>query len=359
MDKEYKGIQYGIMWYVDTTIAEQIDKKTLDKSIGESCKQLGIKLEDIQLREKSIAVVFLADKPLNLTKIQGIFFKQVKMQYPRFQIQQFIGVTKSHVPAKEDNRIRQLLQQVDEIAYYDLDEVCDEEEAFKGYLGERYLTIIEQGSKVFLVDEKALSEAIFLNCFACTKIYKYGCCCGSPCDLSEKNKRNFRKHEKKIEDAMKMVNSTDYDTLKVHGGFLKKDGSINEYEGKCSMLVEEDGVYKCMTHKYALDEGIPIYELCPLSCLMYPLEIIELVANFKTKATLLTSAMEETFAKAFSRWGSYKGMDVDLRCLDKKDHDDAFLVEHYKPVYQVNEGLLTHEFGPALYQVLEQLLQTP
>lgn len=356
MNNENQCIEYSVIWKVDAKTLETIEEKQLEAILASSCDTLDVTFKQLRLTKDTVSISVLSKDALNLSKVNNFLQKKVKIDYPRLTVTQFIGITRSGRPSKKDLRIQNILEKVDEIAYYDLDEVCEEEKAFKEYLGERPLTIIENGERLFLIDEEALSIPIYLNCFECTKIYRYGCCCGSPCDMSEKNKKVFKRHQKKIEEAMKGLSQTDYERMIEKGGFITRDGSINAYEGRCAMLVEHEGVYKCMPHKYALDNDIPIYDLCPLSCLMYPLEIIEFIVGYKTEAIFLTSAVEEGFAETFSRWGSYKKLEVDLRCLNQKAHNEQFKEENYKPVYKVNEGLLSHEFSKAFYRAIEHLL---
>ena len=219
------------------------------------------------------------------------------------------------------------------------------------------LTILEQGGKVFLIDEEALRKEINLNCFACTKLYRYGCCCGSPCNLGSRNRKVFDKHLFNIEEQIKAHDERTYKKIMAKGGFMASDGSINECEGHCALLIEEEGVYKCMAHSYALKRDVPVYSLCPLSCLMYPLEMIELVTNKQRKLMLITSVVDEEFANHFGRWGSYNTLEVELRCINKEGHNDIFREEDYRPVYEVNQGLLCHEFGELFYTSLVEILK--
>lgn len=358
MNKSLHTITYQLLFEGILQGIEMIEEQALCKSLQKLCKTLGVECVSLRIWEQDICLELAAERPYNLTKLSASLQSKLKISYPNLRTVPFIGITRSGKPSREDTRIRDLMASIDEIAYYDLDEVCDEEQAFKAYLGERPLTLIEQGKNIFLIDEEALKHPIFLNCFICTQTHQYGCCCGSPCDMSDKNKNVFKKHGKAIEEAMQALNPEDYRKVVAAGGFFKSDGSINAYDGRCAMLVADEGVYKCMPHKYARDKGLPIYNLCPLSCLMYPLEIIELIANFKTKAILLTAAVTDDFAKELSRWGSYEKIEAELRCLSKEAHNHQFEEANYKPVYEVNEGLLTHEFGKSIYKTLQTVLES-
>ncbi|MEF9960574.1 MAG: hypothetical protein RR090_05395 [Niameybacter sp.] len=257
----------------------------------------------------------------------------------------------------QDVRVKKVLDALWSAEYYDLDEqVTDDLESFKQYLETRNLAMLEARQQLYLVDMDALQSPINLNCFECTKLYRYGCCCGSPCDMSRKNQKRLDQHLNAITEEMRQLNPRDYDEVMEKGGILSFDGTIKTCNGRCSLLVEHGGVHKCMAHKYALDHAIPIYELCPLSCLMYPLEVMELITDKKKKVILLTSVVDETFAEAYGRWGSYKSLEIEHRCVKVDAHNAIFKKEDYQPVYEVNRKLLTHEFGVEVYLGLQQIL---
>ena len=251
-----------------------------------------------------------------------------------------------------------LLDDLWSVEYYDLDEsVTEHLKAFKEYLSHRKLATMDIGEQVYLVDTVALRKEINLNCFECTKLYQYGCCCGSPCQMSKKNQKLLDQYLNPLSEEMRSLNEKYYNEVMEKGGFMSFDGSIKECNGRCSLLVEHEGIHKCMAHKYALDHEISIYELCPLSCLMYPLEIMELITDKKRRVILLTSVVEEEWAKTYGRWGSYKGLKIDHRCVNKEAHNEVFRIEDYRPVYEVNKNLIDYEFGEGVYKGLKILLK--
>lgn len=260
---------------------------------------------------------------------------------------------------QQDMRLMHLIENLKEVYYYDLDEgmIWEDIQKFKSYLKERKLTRIEQAGRSVLVDEKALKEKINLNCFECTKRFQYGCCCGSPCAMSDKNLEQFCRQLPSIEAHLKKIDEEQYEKVRSKGGFLSANGKIKAFDGHCSLLVLHEGVYKCLAHKYALEEGIPIYELCPLSCLMYPMEILELITKKKKTIWLITSAVEEDFAEHFSRWGSYKSLKVEMRCLHENEANAVFKKENYASVFEVNRNLLSHEFGKEVVQWVEEIIK--
>ena len=260
--------------------------------------------------------------------------------------------------AREEERLKKIIQSIVEVGYYDLKEYFTHEmDTFKDYLLERKYGVIDQGEKTYLVDQEALAHEINLNCFACTKLHTYGCCCGSPCDFGSRNLKYFEEHLPFISERMRALDEENYKQVMERGGFIKSEGRIRACHGHCSLLVKEGEVYKCIAHKYALEQGIPVYALAPLSCLMYPLEVMELLTQKKKKILLFTSVVNPYFANKFGRWGSYDSLGIEMRCLKKERHDTFFKEEDYRPVYAVNKGLITHEWGKAFYEMLKELVE--
>lgn len=349
---------YTVTWYtaeVDSHLKEIesiIEENLLAPDLLE-----GIADRQVKIESEYIKIMWCAETQMNLNKVVKQLQKKLAAIIETFDEYQMVITTTYNDLNEPHIRLEKLLNSVIDAEYYDMeDSFTDSIEDLKSYLLEQKLSIIEKEDQLFLIDEKALKHEINLNCFACTKRYRYGCCCGSPCDLGPKNRKVFDKHLLNIEEEVKAYDEISYNKIVAKGGLINTNGSINECDGHCGLLVEIDGVYKCAAHSYALKKQIPIYTLCPLSCLMYPLEIIELITNKQRKIILLTAAVNEDFAKHFSRWGSYNTLEVELRCINKEAHDDIFRKEDYKPVYQVNEGLLSHEFGDVFYKSLEEIL---
>lgn len=360
---------YHLTWHTKgkkKLLIDEVEAHSI-KVLNALCLEMKIDLNKIEMTPYTVQLLLGSNTQLNIKKLlKNLQNKLSKSLCKKFLALKGVGLdlwdnlyliaTINKDLSEADLRIEKLVDSLWSVEYYDLDEgATDDLEAFKNYLVSRNLGIIDYGEQVFLVDQKAISKEINLNCFECTKIYKYGCCCGSPCNLSEKNKKRFDKHYAEIADEMKALDEARYKDILANGGFVSEDGIIREHNGYCALLVEHEGVRKCMTHKYALDHQMPIYDLCPLSCLMYPLEILELITDKQKKVILLTSVLEDTFAEAFGRWGSYQSLDVDLRCIDKTAHNEVFKEEDYKPVYKVNKNLLAHEFGAHVYRGIERL----
>ncbi|MEG0501210.1 MAG: transposase [Cellulosilyticaceae bacterium] len=368
---------YHITWYTNNhqmVLIEGIEKRIIEL-LMKLCAESKMYLSKIEVTPDSVQMILEAEEQINTSKIlrniQKALSNVLYKEFPNLKSvgaelwdEDYLMSTLNDEVAEGDVRIEKILNALWAVEYYDIDESITsyidksfekDIDKFKNYLEGRKLGIVEYGDRMILVDKEALVKEINLNCFECTKIYKYGCCCGSPCDMSSKNKKMFDKYSLRIENEVKNLDESQYQEIVANGGFWAADGSLNEWNGHCALLIEHEGVRKCIAHKYALDYHIPIYELCPLSCLMYPLEIIELITNKQKTIILLTSVLDEAFAEEFGRWGSYKSLDVDLRCIDKKAHNEVFKEKDYKSVYKVNENLLIHEFGDKVYKGIAQL----
>ena len=224
----------------------------------------------------------------------------------------------------------------------------------------RYFSIIDQEDKIFLIDEVGLNQRINLNCRACTSQHEFGCCCGSPCNYSSKNLKTYKAYEKAIIKEMKRIEPSFYEAVKkkrLEEGngeimLVDFDGTVGECEGRCMLLIREDGMAKCLAHKYALENQIPVYNVSPLSCLLFPLEVIECITDKGKRFYILTSVVEDEIASSVGRWGSYRSLELPLCCIDENLCNEAFKKEDYKTVLEENKGLISFTFGDALYEGL-------
>ena len=344
---------YHFTWELENKSLEQIIdlKENVKSIIMEWCKSFDGTLIQCGIDINQLQVECVTPTQVNTNKVLKAF-KKIERTLGALRLVRCIS--KPMTVDVKDSRISKILDNLWSIEYYDLDEsVTEDLKAFKGFLTHRKLVTMDIGAQLYLVDTVALEKEINLNCFECTRLYKYGCCCGSPCQMSRKNQKYLDEHLDSLSQEMRALNEKYYDEVMIKGGFMSFDGSIKSCDERCSLLVEHEGVHKCMAHKYALEHEISIYEFCPLSCLMYPLEIIELITDKKRKVILLTSVVEEDLAKTYGRWGSYKGLNIEHRCINKEAHNEIFKLEEYKPVYEVNKNLIDHEFGKEVYKGLE------
>ena len=351
--------QYFITWEISKMHLSEEVIEQIERQLCTLCEKEDITVEEVKSDTNEMNIKLIAKQQLNINKWHMAMQKKIVPFLQGASVNHSRIISQSTGAAKNDVRLCKLIDAIREVDYYDLEEglVDQDVDKLKHYLKEQPLGLIDQDGQIFLIDYKALHQKINLNCFECTKRHQYGCCCGSPCAMSEKNMALLDRHLLKMEESLRALDKRQYDTLVEKGGFVAANGEIKAFDGHCAFLIQHEGVYKCMAHKYALDEAIPIYEICPLSCLMYPLEIMELMIDKRKKAILITAAVEEAFAENLSRWGSYKSLEVELRCIHEQAHDEGFKKEDYQPVYKVNQGLLVHEFGELLFRGIEYLVE--
>lgn len=347
--------QYTLIWPIEE---KEIDvyREEIENEMTKLLRKHMAVLKAVKVREAQIMILMEAEQQLNIGRLEKSIETVINRYLKILGMSQMISSCLAK--AGEDKRLQKLLKHLWACDYYDLEEGFEEElEAFKSYLFNRRLGIIENKESLFLIDQEALMQPINLNCFACTKKESYGCCGGSPCDMSSKNRNYLDKHLTAIEEMMQQLDPESYKALLLNKGMFTANGKIKAYDGHCSMLIKHEGVNKCIAHKYALDNGLSPYELCSLSCLMYPLEILELRVSRQKKIYFLTAALEEEFTEKYSRWGSYKTLDAELRCINIQKHNDLFKKEDYKPIYEVNKALLIHEFGEVFFDCLNILFK--
>jgi len=153
--------------------------------------------------------------------------------------------------------------------------------------------------------------------------------------------------------------------------FLETDGhpTITTLDGNCAFCRVEGQGPACMAHRYALEIEMKPEDIKPLSCLLYPLDLIE---HEETGRVLITALTANT--ARFSRWGEDYFQDflcanpaareavarevTDLRDNIRRDiPSDVFALGNYQPAYQAGKGTLTTLYGEALWQVIDERVQ--
>ena len=138
--------------------------------------------------------------------------------------------------------------------------------------------------------------------------------------------------------------------------------------GNCLFCRVEGEGPACAAHRFALEQGRAPHELKPLSCLLYPLDLIA----DETGSVLLTALTAET--ARFSRWGEDYRLDFlcanrDLRervaagepeglrpNIRRELDGQSFALERYRPAYQAGRETLIARYGLELYTEIEALM---
>lgn len=282
------------------------------------------------------------------------------------EVQNFI-VTKAKL-ASENEYIKKLVHGIKIAAYYDVDALVTRQvTSLKDYLLKREFGVIEWADYTILVDQKALSAPVNLNCKACTKKHEAGCCFGSPCNYGRRNLKVFNQYKSQLIKELIKIEPARYTQLLAHQletmseemlgsdeklelEIVDEKGAIDSCEGRCSLLVRENGIARCLTHQFALEHNVSVYELSPLSCLMFPLDFLVFLTETGEEVIFLTSVVEDEFAKNYGRWGQYRNFQIDFECVDIALHDERFRLEAYKPLYEISKNLFIHEFGEEVYE---------
>lgn len=355
--KTHLNWTYQLSWQMPSNIADEVVEKMKQSLEDVLALEAEYLVESVHDQEQMLSFKVISRKQLNShtleKKLQKQLEKEINSDLPRPVVMSW-----GEVAAKEDMRLKKLISAIREADYYDLDLGLDDEEIerLKNYLFRQKLAVIEKDETLFIIDRDVLRKKINLNCFECTKKHRYGCCCGSPCEMSDKNRMLLEEHVIQIEERVKEIDPEQYENLMRHGGALAANGKIKAFDGHCALLVEENGMHKCIAHQYALEQAIEVYELCPLSCLMYPFEIIELIGHKHKTAILLTAAVKKSPMIDLSRWGSYESLEVGLKCIDETYEDEIFRSEKARSIYEVNQKLIEHEFGEAISSAIQKVL---
>nr|WP_302595509.1 hypothetical protein [uncultured Cellulosilyticum sp.] len=270
--------------------------------------------------------------------------------------------------ASENEYIKKLVQGIKIAAYYDVDALVTRQlTPLKNYLLNRELGVIQWADYTLLVDKQALIKRVNLNCKACTKKHAAGCCFGSPCNYGKRNLAVFNQYQSQLIKELIKIEPARYAQLLAHQiesmseellrcgeklelEMVDEKGTVTSCEGRCGLLIRKDGVARCLTHQYALENNLSVYELSPLSCLMFPLDFLVFLTETGEEVVFLTSVVEDEFAEQYGRWGRYRNFELDFECVSVEAHNEIFKIEDYKPLYEVNKDLFIHEFGEEVYE---------
>lgn len=206
----------------------------------------------------------------------------------------------------------------------------------------------------FVIDP-AIFTMVNLDCMNCHRVHRSTCCeGGQPYSTDQVS-------EKKLELAAPFIIQKYLDEKRqqeANESGYKEDCSsgllsptIKLCEGNCFFYVKGDEESYCSIHRYALDHEISPLELKPMSCSLFPLDIIQM------ESLLFFTAITPDTA-VFSRWGyEYE----EHLCVNLKKREmsgistDLFSLNDYKPAWEWCRDLLQQTFGEELIKVILSL----
>jgi hypothetical protein len=228
------------------------------------------------------------------------------------------------------------------------------------------------GVHTFDLDVAALQTPVLLDCANCHLAHEESCCEGGfPFPPAEELLPMLDAHLPELaqtwlpQEVQEHIRSEGlYEQHVETAGFQ----TIGTFEGNCLFCRVEGQGPACVAHRHALNKGLQAEELKPLSCLLYPLDLIA-----DEQGRVLVTALTQRTA-SFSRWGEEYRLDFlcgnrELRAAEAAGDDallrpnirrglaaETFALDRYRPAWQEGQGLLTRLYGDGLWQQLEQIM---
>lgn len=209
-----------------------------------------------------------------------------------------------------------------------------------------------------IFDKFALSQKINLDCFNCSKLNPYGCCYSSPCSLTDEESENVFNN---LTDIIRGRFSDEVVNNLLAYGVMTEDDDGNfvplQHEHGCAFLMTtEEGYRLCAIKNWCLTNNVDIVGVCPSSCIMFPLDILELVVDEEDTYYFVTSILDDEYAEPFSRWGV--GTGSGFQCLGKGEvpieyKGKMFKKSDFVPIYREFKSLLTSWFDDETYACIE------
>ncbi|MEW9668406.1 DUF3109 family protein [Ammoniphilus sp. 3BR4] len=209
----------------------------------------------------------------------------------------------------------------------------------------------------FTVGEFVIDPAIFtkvnLDCMSCHLVHSSTCCEGGQPYSTD------RESEKKLDKAAPFIIQQYLDEKRQReareSGFKEVTATgplaptIKLCEGNCFFYVKGDKESYCSIHRYALDHHMSPLELKPMSCSLFPLDVIQMDSEL-----FITAITPET--AVFSRWGyEYE----EHLCVNMKKREEIssphFSLKDYRPAWEWCMDLLKQTFGEELIDTISKI----
>ncbi len=206
----------------------------------------------------------------------------------------------------------------------------------------------------FVIDP-AIFTGVNLDCMNCHHVHSLTCCEGGQPYSTD------RKSEEKLKKVAPFIIQQYLDKNRQQeadeSGYMEEyatgplSPTIKLCEGNCFFYVKGDRESYCSIHRYALDHQRFPLELKPMSCSLFPLDIIQI------DSTLFITAITPETAP-FSRWG-HEYMDHLCISLKKREvaaiSSDFFSLSGYRPAWEWCSDLLQQTFGDELIGSIGQM----
>jgi hypothetical protein len=200
-----------------------------------------------------------------------------------------------------------------------------------------------------IIDFISLSKNISLNCSKCPK--KYGCCNGSPHKVTDKFKIKINSEYKKILIHSEKFWSLDVlNVLKKYKNIFDKNNiiEINDSGKHCLMMQDIGSKRVCILQLYALENNLHPLEFKPISCSLFPLDII-ILDNRKKFIFSKTIDDSDPINKISRFWESVKYEP----CMNLKKDDFKISI----PIYRAFENEIKYYFGDKTYERIYKIFQ--
>lgn len=211
-------------------------------------------------------------------------------------------------------------------------------------------------------DTKSLKQLIIPDCLHCYR----NCCKGKlRVPTSAEFSSLYTAHYQKILQSIPICYREKFETFVNENGmftphiFWKKCLNANAIDDHCCFsFVDEDGLNKCVIHKYCLDNNIDCSLFKPGSCSLFPIDIVKF-KTFESSGYFVFLACEYTCSfSRFSVWEENKKYNVLYPCLDlQRGEELGFDKSCCIPAYEYAESFISTVFDLNIVEIIRNSKQ--
>lgn len=214
-------------------------------------------------------------------------------------------------------------------------------------------------SNVFF-DVKSLKQLIIPDCLHCYK----NCCKGKHrVPTSTEFSTLYEEHYQKILQSVPECYRDEFQTFVANNGmfmphvFIKKFLDVKTIDNHCCFsFIDENGLNKCVIHKYCLDNNIDYNLFKPGSCSLFPIDIVKF-KTFESNGYFVFLACKDTYLfSRFSVWEENKKHNVLCPCLDlQRGEELGFDKSCCIPAYEYAESFISTVFDVNIVDIIENV----